>query len=202
VFAFMRLESAFNPAATSPAGARGLMQLMPATAAAMDSRSFKGRGDLLLDPEINVTLGQRYLRHLLEEPLIGGELVRLAAAYNGGIGNLTRWKRLQDNRGEKREDALLFLESLPAAETRHFIARLLYSYWMYSERLGQPTASLDQIAQGEWPFYAAPAALADRPASPRVSLQPPPPPPTPSPRVADLLAAEPAATPGRALARR
>ncbi len=202
VFAFMRLESAFNPAATSPAGARGLMQLMPATAAAMDSRSFKGRGDLLLDPEINVTLGQRYLRHLLEEPLIGGELVRLAAAYNGGIGNLTRWKRLQDNRGEKREDALLFLESLPAAETRHFIARLLYSYWMYSERLGQPTASLDQIAQGEWPFYAAPAALADRPASPRVSLQPPPPPPTPSPRVANLPAAEPVSPPDRALARR
>jgi soluble lytic murein transglycosylase len=189
VFAFMRIESAFNPAAISPAGARGLMQLMPATAAAMDTRSFKGRADLLLDPEINVTLGQRYIRHLIEEPLIGGELVRLAAAYNGGIGNLSRWKKLQDNRGEKREDALLFLESLPAAETRHFIARLLYSYWMYSERLGQPTASLDQIAQGEWPFYAAPAALAERGPSPFVSLQPPPPPPGPSPRLASELAA-------------
>ena len=189
VFAFMRLESAFNPSAVSPAGARGLMQLMPATAAAMDTRSFRGRAELLLDPEINVTLGQRYLRHLIDEPLIGGELVRLAAAYNGGIGNLTRWKRLQDNRGEKLEDALLFLESLPSAETRHFIARLLYSYWMYSERLGQPTASLDQIAQGEWPFYAPPAALANRPASPLVSLQPPPPPPAPGPRVAAELAA-------------
>lgn len=189
VFAFMRVESAFNPAAVSPAGARGLMQLMPGTAAAMDTRSFKGRADLLLDPEINVTLGQRYIRHLLDEPLIGGELVRLAAAYNGGIGNLTRWKRLQDTRGEKREDALLFIESLPSAETRHFIARLLYSYWMYSERLGQPTQSLDQVAQGEWPFYAAPAALADRAASPLVSLQPPPPPPAQSPRLANAIAA-------------
>ena len=189
VFAFMRIESAFNPSAVSPAGARGLMQLMPGTAGAMDTRSFKGSADLLLDPEINVTLGQRYIRHLLDEPLIGGELVRLAAAYNGGIGNLTRWKRLQDTRGEKREDALLFIESLPSAETRHFIARLLYSYWMYSERLGQPTQSLDQIAQGEWPFYAAPAALANRAASPLVSLQPPPPPPARSPRLASEIAA-------------
>jgi len=189
VFAFMRVESAFNPSAVSPAGARGLMQLMPGTASAMDTRSFKGSAQLLLDPEINVTLGQRYIRHLLDEPLIGGELVRLAAAYNGGIGNLTRWKRLQDTRGEKREDALLFIESLPAAETRHFIARLLYSYWMYSERLGQPTQSLDQVAQGEWPFYAPPAALASRAAGPLVSLQPPPPPPAPSPRLANAIAA-------------
>jgi soluble lytic murein transglycosylase len=199
VFAFMRIESAFNPAAVSPAGARGLMQLMPGTAGAMDTRSFKGRADLLLDPEINVTLGQRYIRHLLDEPLIGGELVRLAAAYNGGIGNLTRWKRLQDTRGEKREDALLFIESLPSAETRHFIARLLYSYWMYSERLGQPTQSLDQVAQGEWPFYAAPAALADRAASPFVSLQPPPPPPAQSPRLASEIAAATAANAAAAI---
>ncbi|MBL8830837.1 MAG: lytic transglycosylase domain-containing protein [Rhodospirillales bacterium] len=192
VFAFMRVESAFNPSAISPAGARGLMQLMPATAAAMDSRTFRGRLDILLEPEINVTLGQRYIRHLIEEPLVGGELVRLAAAYNGGIGNLSRWKRLQDNRGDRREDALLFIESLPAAETRHFIARLLYSYWMYAERLGQATPSLDLVAQGEWPVYAPPAALAGRPAAPvaRESVQPPPPPPALAPRdqVASLAA--------------
>ena len=117
--------------------------------------------------------------------------MRLAAAYNGGIGNLSRWKRLQDNRGDRREDALLFIESLPAAETRHFIARLLYSYWMYAERLGQATPSLDLVAQGEWPVYAPPAALAARPAPvARESVQPPPPPPTPAPRgqVASLAA--------------
>lgn len=191
VFAFMRVESAFNPAALSPAGARGLMQLMPATAAAMDGRSFRGRLELLLEPEVNVTLGQRYIRHLLEEPLVGGEMVRLAAAYNGGIGNLSRWKRLQDNRGETREDALLFIESLPAAETRQFIARLLYSYWMYAERLGQATPSLDQVAQGEWPIYVASAPVATRPVAPvaRDSVQPPPPPPVLAPRDQTTLAA-------------
>jgi soluble lytic murein transglycosylase-like protein len=190
VFAFMRVESAFNPTAVSPAGARGLMQLMPATAAAMDGRTFRGRLDLLLEPEVNVTLGQRYIRHLLDEPLVGGEMVRLAAAYNGGIGNLSRWKRLQDNRGEKREDALLFIESLPAAETRQFIARLLYSYWMYAERLGQATPSLDQVAQGEWPIYVASAPVAIRPVAPvaRESVQPPPPPPALAPRDQTTLA--------------
>ncbi len=194
VFAFMRVESAFNPSAVSPAGARGLMQLMPATAAAMDSRTFRGRLELLLEPEVNVTLGQRYLRHLLDEPLVSGELVRLTAAYNGGIGNLSRWKRLQDNRGEKREDALLFIESLPSAETRHFIARVLYSYWMYAERLGQPNPSLDQLAQGEWPLYAPPAILAARSGAPveRTSIQPPPPPPGLAPREEAVASLEPA----------
>lgn len=160
VFAFMRVESAFNPRAVSPAGARGLMQLMPATAGQMNGASLRGQLERLFEPAFNVELGQRYIRALLDDPLISGELTRLAAAYNGGPGNLSKWKRLQDIRGEAREDALLFIESLPAAETRQFITRLLYSYWMYSERLGQTTPSLDQLAQGEWPMYAAPVRAA------------------------------------------
>lgn len=160
VFAFMRVESGFNPRAISPAGARGLMQIMPATAGMLNGASLRGQLERLYDPEFNVTLGQRYIRALLDEPLVSGELTRLAAAYNGGPGNLSKWKRLQDMRGEAREDALLFIESLPSAETRQFITRLLYSYWMYSERLGQTTPSLDQLAQGEWPIYAAPARVA------------------------------------------
>jgi soluble lytic murein transglycosylase len=160
VFAFMRIESGFNPRAISPAGARGLMQLMPGTAAMMNGASMRGELDKLYEPETNVTLGQRYIKALLEDPLIEGELTRLAAAYNGGPGNLSKWKRLQDQRGESREDALLFIESLPSAETRQFITRLLYSYWMYSERLGQSTPSLDQLAEGQWPLYAMPQRAA------------------------------------------
>jgi soluble lytic murein transglycosylase len=160
VFAFMRVESAFNPRAISPSGARGLMQLMPATAGMMNGASLRGQLERLFEPAFNVGLGQRYIRTLLDDPLISGELTRLAAAYNGGPGNLSKWKRLQDMRGEAREDALLFIESLPAAETRQFITRLLYSYWMYSERLGHATPSLDQLAQGEWPIYAPPVRAA------------------------------------------
>ncbi|MCM0019097.1 MAG: lytic transglycosylase domain-containing protein, partial [Tagaea sp.] len=171
VFAFMRVESAFNPRAISPAGARGLMQLMPATAGTMNGASLRGQLDRLFEPSFNITLGQRYIRALLEDPLVSGELTRLAAAYNGGPGNLSKWKRLQDQRGETREDALLFIESLPAAETRQFITRLLYSYWMYSERLGQSTTSLDQLAQGEWPIYAPPTRAAARASEPPQTAQ-------------------------------
>ena len=65
-----------------------------------------------------------------------------------------RWRRKQDLRGAP-PDALLFIESLPAPETRHFITRILYSYWMYAARLGQPTPSLDDVAAGKWPSYSA-----------------------------------------------
>ena len=154
IFAFMRQESQFNSKAVSPAGARGLMQLMPPTAALLDGSSFRGRADLLLDPVYNVTLGQRYIVQLLQDAAVQGDLIRLAAAYNGGPGNLARWTRKQDARGGE-DDALLFIESLPSPETRHFITRILYSYWMYSERLGQPTPSLDDVAAGRWPAYIA-----------------------------------------------
>jgi soluble lytic murein transglycosylase len=154
LFAFMRQESQFNPKALSHAGARGLMQLMPQTAALLDGKSFRGRDELLLDPVYNVTLGQRYIVQLLQDGAVQGDLIRLAAAYNGGPGNLARWTRKQDLRGGE-DDALLFIESLPSPETRHFITRILYSYWMYSERLGQPTPSLDDVAAGRWPTYIA-----------------------------------------------
>jgi soluble lytic murein transglycosylase-like protein len=153
IFAFMRQESQFNARAMSHAGARGLMQLMPQTAAQLDGKSYRGRSELL-DPVYNVTLGQRYIVQLLQDGAVQGDLIRLAAAYNGGPGNLARWTRRQDERGGE-DDALLFIESLPSPETRHFITRILYSYWMYSDRLSQPTPSLDDVAAGRWPTYIA-----------------------------------------------
>jgi soluble lytic murein transglycosylase-like protein len=151
VFALMRQESAFNPTARSPVGARGLLQLMPNTAAAMHTRALARQPDQLYDPELNLELGQRFIAVLLEDGAIEGNMIRLAAAYNGGPGNLQRWTR--NGRGETNEDALLFMESVPAAETRHFISRVLYNYWMYSEQFGASQPTLDQVASGQWPIY-------------------------------------------------
>ena len=155
VYAVMRQESAFNANALSRAGARGLMQLMPGTAQLMDNgKSFRGRLNDLYEPQLNIALGQKYLKHLLDNGDVGGDLIRLAAAYNGGPGNLAKWKRKQDMRGgDASDDALLFIESVPAPETRHYITRVLYNYWMYSQRLGHPQPSLDLIASGGWPTY-------------------------------------------------
>ncbi len=154
IYALMRQESAFNPKAKSRDGARGLMQLMPATAGfvARNYRRFRGhRRNELFEPSLNIDLGQRYVVHLLSNARVGGDLFRLTTAYNGGPGNLMKWQRRMDF----DNDPLLFIESLPARETRLFIERVLTNFWIYRARLGQPAPSLDATAAGDWPGYAA-----------------------------------------------
>jgi hypothetical protein len=152
IYAIMRQESHFNPDAQSRAGAVGLMQLMPGTAAHVERRpaTAQQRRERLRDPEINVALAQRLIDELLGEDQVHGNLFRLAAAYNGGLGKLTRW---QDKNGVRGTDPLLFIESIPAPETRFFIERILSNYWIYQTRFGQPTDSLDALAAGDWPIY-------------------------------------------------
>jgi soluble lytic murein transglycosylase len=149
IYAFMRQESGFRPDANSPAGAKGLMQLMPGTAAYIaEQAGLPGEPDLL-DPAVNLSLGQRYILHLFQQPSVQGDLFRLVAAYNSGPGKVEEWRKRDDFNG----DPLLFIESIPSRETRLFIERVLASYWIYRDRLGQPTPSLDAIAAGEWPTY-------------------------------------------------
>jgi soluble lytic murein transglycosylase len=151
IYAIMRQESHFDPDAKSRAGALGLMQLMPGTAQHVDKR----RGgtpqsrERLSDPEINVGLAQRLIGQLLGEEQVRGNLFRLAAAYNGGLGKLTRMQE----KGAPGSDPLLFIESIPSAETRLFLEHILSNYWIYQTRFGQPTNSLDALAAGDWPIY-------------------------------------------------
>ena len=153
IFAVMRQESAFNSRARSGAGARGLMQLMPATAGYMAKRRFRGRSrNKLYDPALNMMLGQKYLRYLIRHDGVEGNLFMMAAAYNGGPGNLAKWKR---RALPHSKDPLMFIESIPARETRDFVERVLSNLWMYRERLGQAIPSLDAIAAGELPLYKA-----------------------------------------------
>ncbi len=151
VYAFVRQESAFNERAKSRAGARGLMQLMPRTASFVaGQRSLRGRKkDRLFNPELNLSLGQRYIDHLVSDNSIPDDLFRLTTAYNAGPGNLRRWER-KINYGS---DPLLFIESLPSRETRLFIERVLTNLWIYRDRLGQPSPSLDDVVSGTWPGY-------------------------------------------------
>jgi len=149
VLAFAKQESRFEPAALSRAGARGVMQIMPATAAAIThDRTLAGVNKSRLDdPGYSMTLGQSYLRDILERQ--NGNLVGLAAAYNAGEGNLMKWMSLHDG----VDDPLLFIESVPASETRDYIKRVLMNMWMYRTRLGQATYGLDDAASGAWPLY-------------------------------------------------
>ncbi|MSP83557.1 MAG: lytic transglycosylase domain-containing protein [Alphaproteobacteria bacterium] len=164
VFAFMRQESGFNPFAHSSAGAAGLMQLMPATAAFIsgDGSLDDKESTALFDPELNLTLGQRYIEYLLANPVVEGNLFYLAAAYNAGPGNLKKWR----SGAGKTDDPLMFIESMPPAETRHFVQQVMANYWIYTIRLGGNPASLRALAAGSWPTYKAPdrklaSAIAD-----------------------------------------
>jgi soluble lytic murein transglycosylase-like protein len=150
LYALMRRESRFRPHAQSGAGARGLMQLMPRTASYMARRenvSYSRRA--LFRPDLNLDLAQRYLAYLLDTKHVDGGLIRLVAAYNGGPGNLGAWLDDTDHNG----DPLLFIESMPSRETRHFVERILTNLWIYRERLGQKAPSRTALAAGEWPDY-------------------------------------------------
>jgi soluble lytic murein transglycosylase-like protein len=147
IYALIHQESRFNPKARSPAGAAGLMQLMPATANLMARGSLR-RADLY-DPAVNIELGQRYIEVLMAEQDVGGDLLRMAVAWNGGPGNLSKWVKGTDY----RDDPLLFIEGITRRETREFAEKLMANFWIYRDRLGQTTPSLDAIAAGRWPGY-------------------------------------------------
>ncbi len=152
LYALMRQESKFKVEATSRVGARGLMQLMPRTASYVaGDRSLRYRkgGERLYDPSYNIALGQTYVSQLIDTAA-DGDLFQLAAAYNGGPGNLRRWKRKMEI-----EDSLLFIESIPSRESRDFVEKVLTNFWIYRARLGQPAPSREAVAAGNLPLYEA-----------------------------------------------
>jgi len=151
VFAVMRQESAFKTRAKSRAGARGLMQLMPGTAGFISNKRFRGRKiNQLYDPAFNLALGQKYLNYLLQHERVNGNVLMMVAAYNGGPGNLSKWQR---RIFKTTKDPLIFIESMPSRETRDFVERVLSNFWIYRDRLGQKTPSLNFIAEGKRPVY-------------------------------------------------
>ena len=152
IYGLMRQESKFKVEATSRVGARGLMQLMPRTASYIaNDRSLRYRSgrDRLYEPSFNISLGQRYVGYLFDGPA-NDNLFHLAAAYNGGPGNLRRWKRNVDI-----DDPLLFIESIPNRESRDFVEKVLTNFWIYRARLGQSAPSRNKVAAGELPLYEA-----------------------------------------------
>ena len=158
LLAFARQESRFVPDAQSKAGARGVMQIMPATAVeiAHDPSLARSNKDRLDDPAFSMMLGQDYLQGLLDRQ--NGNLLSLAAAYNAGAGNLAKWLMTQDS----NDDPLLFIENLPAPETRDYVKRVMMNFWMYRKRLGEPVDGLDETAAGNWPTYRALDTVAAR----------------------------------------
>jgi soluble lytic murein transglycosylase len=152
--ALIRQESKFDAGArNSRSGAQGLMQLMPRTARFVSDGKYKASD--VHKPQVNIVLGQRYIRHLLDLPSIKGNLLYLAAAYNAGPGNLNRWQK----NVTYGDDPFLFIESIPLSETRAFVERVMTNFWIYRERMGMEATTLNALTQDQWPVYEQPGGV-------------------------------------------
>ena len=140
LFAITRQESAFDRDAVSRAGARGLMQLMPATASEIANKlqlPFSVER-LTADGTYNVLLGRAYLETLLDD--FGGSYALAIASYNAGPGRVRQWLRdYGDPRGGKI-DMVDWIESIPIGETRNYVQRVLENLQIYRGQVGRNTA--------------------------------------------------------------
>lgn len=127
VWAIMREESGFNPQIESWANARGLLQLMEATAKSSAKRDgLSGfSAAQLFDPAINIRLGTAYIAELGAQ--VDGHPALMIAGYNGGYTNVSRWLK---ERGDLPLD--LWIEDIPYGQTRNYTKRVLASFWTYA----------------------------------------------------------------------
>ena len=150
IYAIARQESGFNPRAKSSSKAMGVMQIIPSTAAfIMKNREYRLRRSknyLLYNPPHNIQIGSKYMKFLLNLPIVNQDLMWMLASYNAGPGNFNKWTK---NKDYKYKDALLLLESLPARETRNYIKLVLTNLWIYKIRFNQENDILLALASGK-----------------------------------------------------
>ncbi|MDC6451270.1 lytic transglycosylase domain-containing protein [Alphaproteobacteria bacterium] len=150
VYAIARQESGFNPRARSSSKAMGVMQIIPSTAAfIMKNREYRlrrSKNHMLYDPPHNIHIGSKYMKFLLNLPLVNQDLMWMLASYNAGPGNFKKWTK---NKDYKSSDSLLMLESLPARETRNYIKLVLTNLWIYKIRFKQENNILSTLASGK-----------------------------------------------------
>lgn len=144
VYAIARQESMFQVDAISAVGARGLMQLMPGTAAQVAKQAglTYSQSRLTTDPAYNTLLGSTYLGTQLDK--YDGSLVLAAAAYNAGPGNANKWLAAFGDPRSSAVDAVIWVELIPFQETRKYVQRVLGNYLVYRERLGTGDLTITQ----------------------------------------------------------
>ncbi len=122
IFSLIRQESSFNPKATSPVGARGLMQVMPNTARRVERK----RTIDLYDPVTNIRIGAKYL-HILRTQH-NGDYSRLIASYNAGPNHIKKWDKRYNGK-----IPMLYADLIPFPETRHYVSGLMRHMYWYRE---------------------------------------------------------------------
>jgi soluble lytic murein transglycosylase len=135
VHAIIRQESAFNDRAKSPAGALGLMQLMPSTAKEVARKlGYNYQASWLTKyPHHNIKLGTAYFEQLLDQ--FGGSYPLAIAAYNGGPGRVSRWLKENGDPRKHNVDIIDWIEMIPIYETRNYVQRVLEGTYIYRLKL-------------------------------------------------------------------
>ena len=136
-----RQESNFDPNARSGVGARGLMQLMPSTAAILARRiGMSYSPERLYDADYNVRLGSTYLQKMIDD--FGGSYVMAAASYNAGPNHMPEWTSICGDPRTASGDPLDFIECIPFSETRNYAMRTMETMEVYRARLNGNRAPL------------------------------------------------------------
>ena len=146
LLAIVRTESAFDQEAVSGAGARGLMQLMPGTAAliARQQQLPYSVDRLTSDGVYNLTLGRAYIAKLLDD--FGGSYPLAIAAYNAGPGRIRQWLHDYGDPRGKQIDMVDWIEAIPFTETRFYVQRVLESVQIYRGQNTGNTAAFSLAA--------------------------------------------------------
>lgn len=130
ILAISRQESNFDPTARSVAGARGLMQLMPATARGLAKRSKISYAEKrLTEPAYNMRLGSQFLASLVDS--FDGSYILAAAAYNAGPSRPRQWIRQFGDPRDPNVDPIDWIEQIPFAETRSYVQRVMENVMVY-----------------------------------------------------------------------
>ncbi len=133
----IRQESSFDSSTVSPVGARGLMQLMPATASQV-ARGLKltvSVPALVLDPNYNMRLGTAYLADQLAR--FDGAVVLAVAAYNAGPARVNEWIAGNGDPRQPTTDVLDWIETIPFGETRNYVQRVVENQVIYRAKRGE-----------------------------------------------------------------
>lgn len=155
VFSITRQESNFDPRARSAPGARGLMQLMPATGATTARVLGEPYSvDRLYEGDFNLKLGARYLGDMIST--FSGSYIMAAAAYNAGPGRPPQWATICGDPRGSGTDPLDYIECIPFVETRNYVMRTLETTQVYRARLNGGSAPLmlsADLKRGSWMGY-------------------------------------------------
>lgn len=146
VLSIIRQESNFSTNAVSPAGARGLMQILPSTAKQIARRKKKPFSASMLNsnPDFNVEMGSTYFADMVKR--FDGSYILAIAAYNAGPTNVRKWVKAL-GKPDENLDAVDWIERIPFNETRNYVQRVLENLHIYRRHLNYPDEALNSWAQ-------------------------------------------------------